>query len=73
MQRKILWKTIVILLQTTVIGVAAADDEIGSWSANFAVGYQRWGAVGDLDTEPLGSFDPGGWNAVGSVKRRWRR
>ena len=72
MQRKILWKTIVILLQTTVIGVAAADDEIGSWSANFAVGYQRWGAVGDLDTEPLGSFDPGGWNAVGSVKRRWR-
>lgn len=72
MQRKILWKTAVTLLLANVLGVAVADDESGSWTANFALGYQRWDAVGDLDTEPLGSFDDGGWNAVGSVHGVWR-
>ncbi len=72
MQRRILWKTVAILIAVAVMGVAAADDENGRWTANFALGYQHWNAVGELDTEPLGSFDDGGWNAVGSVNRRWR-
>jgi hypothetical protein len=71
-QRKILWKTVAILISVAVMGVAAADDENARWTANFALGYQQWNAVGDLDTQPLGSFDDGGWNAVGSVNRRWR-
>jgi len=69
-QHKILWKTVLILMLAT--GTVMAEDETGSWTANFALGYQHWNAVGDLDTEPLGSFDDGGWNAVGSVKKRWR-
>lgn len=73
MQRKILWKIIVILIPASWIGVATADDEIGRWTGNFALGYQQWNAVGDLNTEPLGSFDDGGWNAVASVSRRWRK
>ena len=72
MQRRILWKTVAILISVAVMGVAAADDENARWTANFALGYQQWNAVGDLDTQPLGSFDDGGWNAVGSVNRRWR-
>jgi hypothetical protein len=72
MQSNILWKTAVTLILAAVLGAAAADDETGTWTANFAIGYQHWNAVGELDTEPLGTFDEGGWNVVGSVKRRWR-
>lgn len=71
-KRKTLWKTVVILILATLMGVAVADEEIGNWTGNFALGYHHWNAVGDLDTEPLGSFDDGGWNAVGSFNRRWR-
>ena len=73
MQRKILWKIMATLISLGAHGVAVADDETGNWTGNFALGYQRWNAVGDLDTEPLGSFDDGGWNAVGSFNRRWRK
>jgi hypothetical protein len=71
-KRKTLWKTVVILIMVTLMSVAVADEEIGNWTGNFALGYHHWNAVGDLDTEPLGSFDDGGWNAVGSFNHRWR-
>jgi len=73
MRHKILWKIVVILIPAALMGVATADDELGHWTANIALGYQQWNAVGDLDTEPLGSFDDGGWNAVGSLNWRWRK
>lgn len=73
MQRKILWQMIVILIPAAWMDATAAGDESVHWTGNFALGYQRWNAVGDLDTGPLGSFDDGGWNAVGSVNRRWSK
>ena len=73
MQRKILWKIIVISIATTATSITAAEDETGRWTGKFALGYQHWSAAGDLDTEPLGRFDAGGWNAFGSIERRWRK
>lgn len=73
MQRKILCKIIMILIPLAWIGVAEASAEPGYWTGHVALGYQQWNAVGELDTEPLGSFDDGGWNAVGSIGRRWRK
>jgi hypothetical protein len=63
----------VISVAMGVTGASVADDQAGRWTGKFGFGYQHWSAVGDLDTEPLGRFDDAGWNAFGSLERRWRR
>ena len=71
MRCRSLWK-IAPLLALVFSGTALADKEPGRWTGSFLIGYHDWSAVADLDTEPLGHFDSGGWNAVGFVKRRSR-
>jgi len=77
MKPESLSKIAVIIVQAVVsatglIHAVAADDKLEGVTGSFALGYQKWSAAADLDTEPLGKFDDGGWNAVGSVNWRWR-
>ena len=41
--------------------------------ANVSVGYQRWTALSDLDTEEFGSFEEEGFNVSVSGHGRWKR
>jgi len=48
------------------------DHKAPKWTASLGLGYQHWPAAGDLDTEPFGEFDDGGWHIYGSVHAPWR-
>lgn len=39
---------------------------------NASLGYQQWPALRDLDTQPFGTFDDGGFNISASAHIPWR-
>ena len=41
--------------------------------ANVSLGYQRWPALRDLDTQPLGTFDESGLNLAASAHVPWQK
>jgi hypothetical protein len=69
------WTKVAIIIQTVLFAAGpacAAEDDLVGATANLALGYQKWSAPADLDTEPLGKFDDSGLNAVASINWRWR-